>query len=78
MTTWCMRIACWINNATNTHPEYVTLFASARQQWLGECASVLGLYVHCLSCLHSVGWDNSVGIATGYGLDGPRIEARWG
>jgi len=22
--------------------------------------------------------DNSVGIATGYGQDGPRIESRWG
>ena len=25
-----------------------------------------------------VGRDSSVGIATGYGLDGPRIESRWG
>jgi hypothetical protein len=24
------------------------------------------------------GRDSSVGIATGYGLDGPRIESRWG
>jgi hypothetical protein len=24
-----------------------------------------------------VGWDSSVGIATGYGLDGPRIESLW-
>jgi hypothetical protein len=24
------------------------------------------------------GRDNSVGIATGYGLDGPGIESRWG
>ena len=23
-------------------------------------------------------WDNSVGIATCYGLDGPGIEFRWG
>jgi len=22
-------------------------------------------------------WDSSVGIATGYGLDGPGIESRW-
>jgi len=26
----------------------------------------------------SVGRDSSVGIATGYGLDGPGIESRWG
>jgi len=25
-----------------------------------------------------VGWDSSVGIATGYGLDGLGIESRWG
>ena len=24
-----------------------------------------------------MGWDSSVGIATGYGLDGPGIESRW-
>jgi len=24
-----------------------------------------------------VGWDSSVGTATGYGLDGPGIEFRW-
>ena len=26
----------------------------------------------------TVSWDSSVGIATGYGLDGPEIESRWG
>ena len=26
---------------------------------------------------HILGWDSSVGIATGYGLDGPGIESRW-
>jgi hypothetical protein len=25
-----------------------------------------------------VGRDSSVGIATGYGMDGPKIESRWG
>jgi hypothetical protein len=27
--------------------------------------------------LYNVGRDSSVGIATRYGLDGPRIESRW-
>jgi hypothetical protein len=27
--------------------------------------------------IHDVGRDSSVGIATGYGLDGPGIESRW-
>jgi len=25
-----------------------------------------------------MGWSSSVDIATGYGLDGPEIESRWG
>jgi hypothetical protein len=28
--------------------------------------------------LGCVGWDSAVGIATGYGMDGPGIESRWG
>ena len=31
MKTWCMRIACWVPRATNTHSEYVTLIAFPRQ-----------------------------------------------
>ena len=48
-----IRIAYCITKATNPHSECVPFFALARQQWLRECASVLGLYIHCLSCLHS-------------------------
>jgi len=44
-----MRIASWITKASNTHLEYVMLIAFPRQQWLPELASVLNLYVHCLS-----------------------------
>ena len=29
-------------------------------------------------CLHNCGPGSVVGIATGYGLDGPGIESRWG
>jgi hypothetical protein len=42
--------ARWITKATDTHPEYVTLIAFPRQQWLRERASVIRLYVNCLSC----------------------------
>ena len=38
MTVWRMRTACWLPKATNTHTEYVTLIAFARQQWLRERA----------------------------------------
>jgi len=27
MTVWCMHIACWIPEATNTHSDYVILIA---------------------------------------------------
>ena len=36
-----MRIACWINKATNTHSEYVIFIAFPLQQWLQERASLL-------------------------------------
>jgi hypothetical protein len=41
MTIWCMRIACWIPQTTNTHSEYVILIAFPLQQWLHERASML-------------------------------------
>jgi hypothetical protein len=36
-----MRTACWIPKATDTHTEYVILFAFARQQWLCQRALLL-------------------------------------
>ena len=36
MTIWCMRIACWIPKATNTHSECVSLIAFRLQQCLHE------------------------------------------
>jgi hypothetical protein len=47
----CMRFACWITKATDTHSQYVILIAFPRQQWLRERASMPRLYVHCLSPL---------------------------
>jgi len=37
---------------------------------------VLVVFRHCLTI--QGGPSSSVGIATGYGLDGPGIESRWG
>jgi hypothetical protein len=51
MTIWRMRFACWVTKATDTRSEYAILIAFPRQQWLRERASMLRLYVHCLSCL---------------------------
>ena len=44
-----MRFACSITKTTNTHSEYVILIALRRQHWLRERATLLRLYVHCLS-----------------------------
>ena len=41
MTTWLMRIACWIPKATNTHLQYIILFAFPLQQLLHESAFML-------------------------------------
>ena len=49
MTIWRIRIACWINKATNTHSEYVIFIAFPVQQWLQEHPSVLRyIYIACL------------------------------
>ena len=47
-----MRFACSITKATNTntHTEYVVLFAFPQQELLSERASLLNSYVNCLSC----------------------------
>jgi hypothetical protein len=44
-----MRIASWMTKTTNTHSEYVILIAFPLQTWLHERASMLRLYVRCLS-----------------------------
>jgi len=55
MTIWRMRIACWINKATNTCSECVILIAFPRQQWLHERASMLchtSCFVLHVSAIH--------------------------
>jgi len=41
ITIWCMRIACWITKATNSHSEYVIFIHIPLQQWLQERTSML-------------------------------------
>jgi hypothetical protein len=47
---WCIRFACWIAKATNTHSECEIRIACAQQQWLCECASMLPYTYVALSC----------------------------
>jgi hypothetical protein len=70
MTTWYMRVACWIPKATNTHTDFVTLVAFPRQQWLHERASLLRYtYTACI-VEHVIvknllqGWDHDNHLAT--------------
>ena len=46
-----MRFAYWIVKAADCHSEYLILIIFPRQEILRERASMLLLYVHCLSCL---------------------------
>ena len=41
-------------------------------------ATVSDLKTISSSSIHASGPGSAVGIATGYGLDGPEIESRWG
>jgi hypothetical protein len=52
-----MHIACWITKATDTHSEYVILFAFLQQQSYYEWTSMLHLYVHCLSVHELTYWE---------------------
>jgi len=52
---WCMRVACWITKATNTHSQYVILIVFQLQQWLQERASVLRFTY--ISYLVNKSWD---------------------
>jgi len=55
MTVWCIHIACWIPKVTNTHSEYVLLFALPLQQWLHEHASLSHyMYIACLVLYNTV------------------------
>ena len=52
MTTWRIRISCWIPKATETHSEYIIFIAFALQRWLRERTSLLRYtYIACLGTL---------------------------
>jgi hypothetical protein len=53
-------------------PIHMAIFRLLREEVL---YNIVQLYYNYITC-HGPG--SSVGIATGYGLDGPVIESRWG
>jgi len=49
MTTWHMRIACWLPKATSKHTGCLIFIAFQLQQWLHECCLLLRYtYIACL------------------------------
>jgi len=65
----CMRVACWINKAADTHSDYITPIAFPRQQRLRERVSLLCstyisslvyfsacCFVHCKCAAHLRGY----------------------
>jgi hypothetical protein len=49
-----MTITSSINKDTDIHSEYAVLPTFPPKRWLSECASLLRLYVCCLSCYEFV------------------------
>jgi len=45
----CMRFACWITKATNTHSEYAILIAKV----VTRTPVIVTLCLHCLSCSYT-------------------------
>ena len=49
-TTWSMRTACWIPQATNTNSEYVILIAFSTATTFARTRLSVPFYVHWLPC----------------------------
>jgi len=52
-----MHFFCWITKATDRDAEYAVLFSLPMQQWLGERASMLHLYVGYITSLVKTVYD---------------------
>ena len=55
-----LHFAYLITKVIDPHSEHVILFAFERQQWLGERAASLRLYVHCQSCYTAFSYSPSL------------------
>ena len=51
MTIWCMRIACWIPDATSTLSKYVIFIAFLLQRMVAPTRVSVALCVYCHSSL---------------------------
>jgi hypothetical protein len=51
-----MRFTCWISKSTDAISECIILAAFPLQHWLRERASMIRLYVHCLSDVETGCW----------------------
>jgi hypothetical protein len=70
MTTWRMRIACWIPKATDTHSEYAILLPFPLQQWLQKRALMLRYtYIACLVFCKFINPELSYNLQPLYGAE---------
>jgi hypothetical protein len=61
-----------------TRERYLSILMVLTSWTLKRSPVLLYMYVCMCIYMYISGPGSSVGIATGYGLDGPRIESRWG
>jgi len=57
---------------------YESLGGTSPEYRAKSLSQIYVLHIYYIAYNFLVGRDSSVGIATGYGLDGPGIEFRWG
>jgi hypothetical protein len=65
----------WFTESRNTQSIYFRYLVNHVSAFMNVCMHSI---LHAAPLLIRVGRDSSVGIATGYGLDGSGIESRWG
>ena len=59
VTTWGMRIVCWIPKTTNKHSEYIIRITFTRQQWLHERTLMLRYMYIAYLVFHFYLWTES-------------------
>ena len=74
LTTWRMRIVCWIPKATNTYSECIIPIDFPLQQWLHERASMLRYT--CIACLVWVTWRQYCMLAVSVQSNGRTVTGK--
>jgi len=76
---WCWQFFFVIEKAADSIvTKYSKTSGLENQIFISNFIRVYCFYINCTTWLPTVGRDSVDGMATGYGLDGPRIESQWG